>query len=156
MKKGALLVVFAFVSLLFLTACGGGGKKLVCTISQVQSTGLGEGFNMDMNGEVSMGLDGENISSMDMDVKIVLQDNLYAAMEEQGDIDTQMKTIVDQIESSLENSSEFKDAIKNKNSKYNGKTITVEIEFDMSKANRTITKEEAIQNLESQGYKCEK
>ena len=156
MKKGVLFSVLGLFAVLFITGCGD-GNKLICKMDQTVATGQGDGYNYEMAAKVSMGVDGdENITSLDMTIDVTLQDKLYEAVKQQGDLDENMKTLTSQFEAGISSQQGLAEAIKSKSSSYKNNVITLNVEMDMSKATQNKTKKEAIEYFEAQGYKCDK
>ena len=150
MKKRLLTVFLLFASVLLLTGCGG-GKKLVCTMNQRQNAGQ---FYVDLNAKVEMGYSGENeeINSMDINIELIIPDDLYEALQNEGNIEENMKAIAEAFAQGYTGSMPADAATFDY--KINKNKINITSSIDMSKATKAQTKTAAKEQMEGSGFTC--
>lgn len=148
MKKFMMVFTLALTALL-LVGCGG-GKKLVCTMQQKQNAGQ---YYIDLNSEIIMGLNGDdNVTSMEMNVEVVIPEAAYDEMKQQGDINASMEYLAEMFMQGFVSS--VPEEYAKTDYKINKNKITVNSKVDMSEAKEERNKQDAIDYFEGNGYTC--
>ena len=150
MKKKMLFVFFLSVFALVLTGCGGSGNKLVCTIKDSVPAGQ---YEINYSSEIVMGLKkGDIVDSLKMSIEIVIPEDAYNDMKQEGDINENMEYVAQMFMQGF--TSQLPQEYAKTDYKIKKNKIEVTSTVDMTKANEEKTKQEAIESFEGNGYTC--